>query len=70
MTTQADEGACLSVMLCRRLISVPERSTMRHCLTPLDFTVQELDELFDLAADIEANPQQVPNGYCERTGVT
>ena len=29
---------------------------MRHCLTPLDFTVQELDELFDLASDIEKNP--------------
>ena len=23
---------------------------MRHCLTPLDFTTQELDQLFDLAA--------------------
>ena len=29
---------------------------MRHCLTPLDFTTQELDQLFDLAADIEKNP--------------
>ena len=31
---------------------------MRHCLTPLDFTTQELDQLFDLAADIEKNPEK------------
>ncbi len=31
---------------------------MRHCLTPTDFTVQELEDLFDLAADIEKNPQK------------
>ena len=29
---------------------------MRHLMRPLDFTTQELDELFDLAADIEADP--------------
>ena len=29
---------------------------MRHCLSPLDFTTRELDQLFDLAADIEKNP--------------
>ncbi len=29
---------------------------MRHLITPLDFTVEELDALFDLAADIEKNP--------------
>ncbi len=28
---------------------------MRHLLTPLDFTVEELDKLFDLANDIEKN---------------
>ncbi|MBP3736003.1 MAG: aspartate carbamoyltransferase [Lachnospiraceae bacterium] len=28
---------------------------MRHLLSPKDFTVQELDQLFDLAADIESN---------------
>lgn len=28
---------------------------MRHLLSPEDFTVQELDQLFDLAADIEHN---------------
>ncbi len=29
---------------------------MRHLISPLDFTTQELDKLFDLAADIEQNP--------------
>ena len=28
---------------------------MRHLLTPLDFTVEELEQLFDLAAEIEAD---------------
>lgn len=28
---------------------------MRHLMSPLDFTVEELDRLFDLAGDIEAN---------------
>ena len=28
---------------------------MRHLMRPLDFTVEELDKLFDLAKDIEAN---------------
>ena len=27
-------------------------------MSPLDFSVEELDKLFDLAADIEANPQK------------
>ncbi len=31
---------------------------MRHLMSPLDFSVEELDKLFDLAADIEANPQK------------
>ncbi len=30
---------------------------MRHLMSPLDFTKEELDALFDLAADIEKNPQ-------------
>ena len=30
----------------------------RHLLNPLDFSVEELEELFDLAADIEKNPQK------------
>lgn len=29
---------------------------MRHLMSPLDFTVEELDRLFDLANDIERNP--------------
>lgn len=29
---------------------------MRHLMNPLDFTMEELEKLFDLAADIEANP--------------
>lgn len=31
---------------------------MRHLMSPLDFTVEELDQLFDLANDIEKNPQK------------
>lgn len=27
--------------------------TMRHVMSPLDFTTDELEQLFDLAADIE-----------------
>lgn len=30
----------------------------RHLMNPLDFTVEELDHLFDLAADIEKNPEK------------
>lgn len=30
---------------------------MRHLISPLDFTVEELDALMDLASDIQANPQ-------------
>ena len=30
----------------------------RHLLNPLDFSVEELDKLFDLANDMEANPQK------------
>ncbi len=29
---------------------------MRHLMNPLDFTIEELEQLFDLAADIECNP--------------
>lgn len=28
---------------------------MRHLMSPLDFSVEELDKLMDLANDIEAN---------------
>ena len=31
---------------------------MRHLMSPLDFTVEELDQLLDLAQDIEANPKK------------
>ena len=31
---------------------------MRHLMTPMDFSVEELDKLFDLAADIEKNPEK------------
>ena len=31
---------------------------MRHLISPLDFSVEELDKLLDLANDIEANPQK------------
>ena len=29
---------------------------MRHVMSPLDFSVGELDKLLDLASDIEKNP--------------
>ncbi len=31
---------------------------MRHLMSPLDFTTEELDKLFDLAASIEKDPQK------------
>lgn len=31
---------------------------MRHLMSPMDFSVQELEELMDLAGDIEANPEK------------
>ena len=31
---------------------------MRHLMNPLDFSVEELDKLFDLANDIEKNPEK------------
>lgn len=31
---------------------------MRHLMSPLDFTTEELDKLFDLANDIESNPSK------------
>ncbi len=37
---------------------------MRHLMSPLDFTTQELDRLFDLANDIERNPQNYAHA-CE-----
>ena len=37
---------------------------MRHLMSPLDFTVEELDRLFDLANDIEKNPDKYSHA-CE-----
>ncbi len=37
---------------------------MRHLMSPLDFTTKELDELFDLANDIEKNPEKYAHA-CE-----
>lgn len=37
---------------------------MRHLMSPLDFSVEELDKLLDLANDIEANPQKYAHA-CE-----
>ena len=31
---------------------------MRHLMSPLDFSVEEMDKLFDLAEDIEASPEK------------
>ena len=31
---------------------------MRHLMSPLDFSVEELEKLMDMAGDIEANPQK------------
>ena len=31
---------------------------MRHLMSPLDFTVEELDNLMDLAQDIEKDPKK------------
>ncbi len=31
---------------------------MRHLLNPLDFSVEEIEQLLDLASDIEANPEK------------
>ena len=37
---------------------------MRHLMSPLDFSVDELDKLLDLATDIEKNPQKYAHA-CE-----
>ncbi|MCI7181837.1 MAG: aspartate carbamoyltransferase [Schaedlerella sp.] len=37
---------------------------MRHLLSPLDFSVEELDTLLNLASDIEANPEKYAHA-CE-----
>ena len=37
---------------------------MRHLMSPMDFSVEELDKLLDLAEDIEANPKKYAHA-CE-----
>ena len=37
---------------------------MRHLMSPLDFSVEELDKLLDIAQDIEANPAKYAHA-CE-----
>ena len=37
---------------------------MKHLLSPLDFSVEELDNLMDIATDIEANPEKYAHA-CE-----
>ena len=37
---------------------------MRHLMNPLDFSVAELDSLFDLANDIERHPDKYAHA-CE-----
>ena len=37
---------------------------MRHLMSPLDFTVEEIDKLLDLASDIEAHPDKYAHA-CE-----
>ena len=32
---------------------------MRHLISPLDFTVEELDQLLETASDIEKNLQNI-----------
>ena len=37
---------------------------MKHVMSPLDFTTEELDQLLDLANDIEKNPDKYAHA-CE-----
>ena len=43
---------------------------MRHLMSPLDFTVEELDNLMDLAADIEANRDKYAHACAGKTLAT
>ena len=36
---------------------------MRHIMSPLDFSVEELDQLLNLANDIEANPKKYAHAW-------
>ena len=39
---------------------------MRHLISPLDFSVEELDKLMDLANDIEATPGEIRTCLCRQ----
>ena len=41
-----------------------KETPMRHCMSPLDFTVDELDQIMDLANDIEKHPEKYAHA-CE-----
>ena len=57
-----DDAACAGLP---RTQTFPEwRIAMRHLMNPLDFTVEELDRLFDLAEDIAASPSKYAHA-CE-----
>ena len=43
---------------------------MRHLMSPLDFTVEELDEILDVANDIEANAKKYDHKKDVKTGVS
>ena len=43
---------------------------MRHLMSPLDFSVEELDDLMDLAADIEANREKYAHACAGKTLAT
>ena len=43
---------------CRKRIREDGEKKMRHLMSPLDFSVEELDKLLDLANDIEKNPDK------------
>ena len=36
---------------------------MRHVMSPLDFSVEEVDRILDLAADIKANPEKYAHAW-------
>ena len=43
---------------------------MRHLISPLDFSVEELDKLMDLANDIEATPEKYAHACAGKTLAT
>ena len=45
-------------MMEHRKFSTSRRYSMRHIMSPLDFSVEELDRMMDLAGDIEKHPDK------------